>query len=55
MEILKEITEWDCPNHTYYVEGMKMYAYKIDHVGEKITFKVPITFYKKGRKFKVMN
>jgi hypothetical protein len=54
MKILREITEWDTPNHTYFVNDSKdkMYAY-IKSTGVNIErFRVPIKFSVSRRKFK---
>ena len=54
MKILQETTDWDFPNHTYFVaEGKdKMFAY-VKASGEKIQeFAKPIPFSTSHRKFK---
>jgi hypothetical protein len=54
MKILQEITDWDTPNHTYFVNDSKdkMYAY-IKSTGVNVErFRVPIKFSVSRRKFK---
>ena len=54
MKILKEITEWDTPNHTYFTNDSKdkIYAYVRASGGEVQRFRVPMKFKTSGRKFK---
>jgi hypothetical protein len=54
MRVLKEITDWDTPNHTYFVNDSKekVYAY-IKSSGIKVeVFNKPIKFSVSHRKFK---
>jgi hypothetical protein len=54
MKILKEITDWDVPNHTYFSNDSKdkIYAYVKSSGGEVQRFKVPMKFKTTGRKFR---
>ena len=54
MKILKEITDWDTPNHTYFTNDSKdkIYAYIRVSGTEVERFKVPMKFKTTGRKFK---
>lgn len=53
MKILQEITEWEWPNHIYHInDAGKMVAY--DNGTVLVTFKVPKSFSKTGRKFKTL-
>lgn len=50
---LKEITDWDVPNHTYYLnEAGKCIAFKRENTDVVKYFKNPIMFSRKLRKFK---
>lgn len=54
MKVLKEITDWTTPNHTYFVNDSKdkMYGY-IKSSGKQVErFRVPIKFSVSHRKFK---
>lgn len=54
MRVLKEVTEWDTPNHTYFTNESKdkIYAY-IKASGTTVQeFKTPIKFSVSHRKFK---
>ena len=57
MEILKEITEWDWPSHTYLLSDTgKLMAYVKASGGDPITLTSKMHFDKRGRKFiKVQN
>ena len=51
-KILKEITEWPFPNHTYELAPSgKIVAYRNVLTGKWTTFKKPLRFAKSGRKF----
>lgn len=54
MQIIKEVTEWNFPNHTYYVERGKLYAYIKEGTEEVIKLDHPLPFTKTHRKFKVL-
>lgn len=54
MEVLKEITVWpdNTPNHTYYINSAgKMVSFINSVTGEKTTFKKPLSFDRRYRKF----
>ncbi len=56
MEILKEITAWDCeytvPNHTYLIDNKgRVIAFAIEHGVEVVTLKSGFTLDKRYRKF----
>ena len=54
IQVIRETTDWDIPNHTYYINrAEKMVAY-ISRTGEKKVFKKPLSFSRSGRKFHVM-
>lgn len=54
IQICKEITDWDTPNHIYYINrAEKMVAYRSAQ-GEKKIFKRPLMFSKARRKFYIM-
>ena len=51
-KILKEVTNWEFPNHTYEVTpGGKIVAYRNVLTGEWTTFKKPKRFSTSRRKF----
>ena len=54
MKVLKEITEWDTPNHTYFTNDSrdKIYAYIKSGSIRVEEFKKPIKFSVSHRKFK---
>jgi hypothetical protein len=56
MKILQETTEWDLdyqPNHVYHVlDNGKLAAF--DNGSGLVTFSVPLSFDKRGRKFKTL-
>ena len=59
MRYYQEITEWDTPgavNHVYYLndDRSKMVGYIRHGTEELFKFKSPISFYVKGRKFKLV-
>lgn len=54
MQMLKEVTEWDFPNHIYFVERSKLIAYIKEGTEEVIKLKTPMPFTKTHRKFKVL-
>ena len=52
MQAYKEITVWNCPNHTYLLDGNKLVAYIKADEAEPFYFKNPIKgFSRSGRKF----
>lgn len=56
MEILKEITDWDCgynvANHTYLIDNKsRVVAYATEHDGEVVTLKSGFILDKRYRKF----
>lgn len=53
MKVLKEITEWDTPNHIYFANNSKdkIYAYIKSSGTEVERFRVPIKFSVSRRKF----
>ena len=57
MKILKEITDWDTPNHTYFVSDAKdkIFAYIKASGTEVEEFKKPIKFSTSHRKFKELD
>lgn len=54
MKILQEITDWDTPNHVYFLNDSrdKMYGYVQASTGIVQTMKTPYRFHTRGRKFK---
>lgn len=59
MKIIQETTVWaepNTPNHTYFVDDSmtKMMAYIRVGTKDKVTFKSPISFDRRGRTFKVL-
>ena len=54
MKILQEVTEWDFPNHIYYLDDKKenMIAFINCNTNEHKVFKKPIRFDMRYRKFK---
>jgi len=54
MKILQELTDWDVPNHTYFVtDGKdKMFGYVKQSTGEVTEFNNPLPFNVSRRKFK---
>ena len=54
MQMLQEVTEWDFPNHIYFVERSKLIAYIKEGTEEVIKLKTPMPFTKTHRKFKVL-
>jgi len=53
MKVLKEITDWDTPNHTYFVNDSKdkMYGYIKSSGVDVERFRMPIKFSVSRRKF----
>jgi len=57
MKYLKETTVWsdvtevNIPNHTYMVEGTKVFGYIKENDGEKVMFSKPLPFDKRKRTF----
>lgn len=53
IQVLKEVTDWDVPNHTYYVnQKSKLVAYIKEGTEELIKLDVPLSFSKTHRRFK---
>lgn len=53
VQVLQEITDWDIPNHTYYIDSSgKMVGY-ISSNGTSKVFKKPLSFSRSGRKFHI--
>ena len=53
IQVLKEVTDWDTPNHTYYVDSkMKLVGYIKQGTSELIKLNTPLPFSKTRRKFK---
>ena len=54
MKILKEITDWEYPGHTYFVTDAKdkMFGYVKKSTGELQEFSKPLPFSTSRRKFK---
>ena len=57
MKILQETTDWDFPNHVYFVTDAKdkMFAYVKQSTGEIKEFNQPLPFSASRRKFKEIN
>jgi hypothetical protein len=51
MEILQEVTDWDCPNHVYWIEGDKCVAFQPLGQSTVIKFKSGMRFDRAHRKF----
>lgn len=55
MKILREITDWNFPNHTYHINDKgKMVAYVKAGTEEIITFSKPLSFSRSRRKFETL-
>lgn len=55
MDVLQEITEWDIPNHTYWVlNSGKLTAYQIQGTSKKIVLNNPMSFDRARRRFRVV-
>lgn len=54
MKVLKEITDWDTPNHVYFTNNSrdKIYAYVKASTNQLEVLKVPMKFKTGGRKFR---
>lgn len=52
--VLKEVTDWGFPNHTYHVivGKSKLFGYERASDGKFIQFKKPLSFSRSRRKFK---
>lgn len=57
MKTIKEVTDWDLPNHVYFVNDSKdkMFAYVKKSTGEIKEFNNPLPFSASRRKFKEIN
>ena len=57
MKTIQEVTEWDVPNHVYFVTDAKdkMYGYIKKSTGEVKEFNQPLPFSASRRKFKEIN
>lgn len=52
MEMMREITDWEWPNHDFIFDGSdKIVAQRVNGVGEWKVFKTGLRFSKQGRKF----
>jgi hypothetical protein len=54
MKAFEEITDWDWPNHVYFLNDSrdKMFGYVCREDGRVEVFKKPYRFHVRGRKFK---
>ena len=57
MKTIQEVTEWDVPNHVYFVTDAKdkMFGYVKKSTGEVKEFNQPLPFSASRRKFKEIN
>jgi len=57
MKTIKEVTDWDVPNHIYFVTDAKdkMFGYVKKSTGEVTEFNNPLPFSASRRKFKEIN
>ena len=55
IQIVQEITQWDTPNHIYYIDrAEKLVGYRSDRSKKSKIFKKPLAFSRARRKFYVL-
>lgn len=53
VQVIKEITDWDIPNHTYYINSAEKMVGYTSVSGDSKVFKKPLSFSRTGRKFEI--
>lgn len=54
MKIIREVTDWDLPGHTYAFTGEKIVAYRPQGSDQIRVFSKPMRFEKRGRRFETV-
>ena len=54
MKIIREVTDWDFPSHTYAFTGEKIVAYRVKSTGEIRVFSKPMRFEQRDRRFETV-